>query len=62
MGIVSSAVRGAIAGAIATTAMDLVLFRRYRADGGDGSFRAWEFSTTATDFGEDAPAPARVGS
>ncbi len=61
MGVVSNAVRGAIAGAIATTAMDLVLFRRYRAEGGESEVRTWEFSTSATDFGEDAPAPARVG-
>jgi hypothetical protein len=61
MGVVSNAVRGAVAGAIATTAMDFLLYRRYRAEGGDSSFGAWEFSTTATDFGEDAPAPARVG-
>jgi hypothetical protein len=46
---------------MATVAMDLVLFRRYRAGGGTGPFKAWEFSTTATDFGDDAPAPARVG-
>lgn len=41
--------------------MDLLWYRRYRADGGDQDFVAWEFSTSATDFGEEAPAPARVG-
>jgi hypothetical protein len=61
MRIVGSAVRGVIAGAVATAAMDLVWFRRYRAQGGTGTFRTWEFSTTATDFGDHAPAPAQVG-
>jgi hypothetical protein len=41
--------------------MDLVWYRRYRSSGGDADLRSWEFSTSATDFGEDAPAPARVG-
>ena len=36
--------------------MDLLLFRRYRAGGGTEAFRSWDFSTTATDFGDDAPA------
>jgi hypothetical protein len=61
MGLVRNAVRGAIAGAIATTAMDLVWFRRYRADGGTGTFRTWEFTTTAQSFDDGAPAPAQVG-
>ena len=61
MGVVSGAMRGAVAGAAATVAMDLLLFRRYRAGGGTDAFRTWEFSTTATDFGDDAPAPACVG-
>ena len=41
-------------------AMDLLWYRRYRADGGDQPFAAWEFSTSAESF-EDAPAPAKVG-
>lgn len=61
MGLLGGALRGAIAGAVATAAMDLLWYRRYRADGGDEDLRSWEFSTSATDFGEDAPAPARVG-
>src|SRR3954469_10889922 len=61
MGVVSGAVRGAMAGAMATFGMDLLLFRRYRAGGGTDAFATWEFSTAATDFGDDAPAPARVG-
>jgi hypothetical protein len=50
-----------VAGAIATAAMDLVWYRRYRRGGGDQDLGTWEFSSAATDFGEDAPAPARVG-
>ena len=53
--------RGAVAGAVATAAMDLVWYRRYRRDGGDQPFATWELSTSATGFGPDAPAPARVG-
>jgi hypothetical protein len=58
---VANAVGGAVAGAVATVAMDLVWYRRYRRGGGDQDLGTWEFSTAATDFGEDAPAPARVG-
>lgn len=61
VGAVGGMIRGAVAGAVATAAMDLLWYRRYRADGGDQSFGTWELSTDATDFGEDAPAPARVG-
>ena len=32
-----------------------------RAGGGDRGVVAWEFSTPASDFDDDAPAPARVG-
>ena len=42
-------------------AMDLVWYRRYRADGGDKGFVAWEFSTSASGFDDEAPAPAQVG-
>ena len=60
MGLIAAAARGAVAGAVATAAMDAVWFRRYRAGGGDQRLLEWEFSAPATDFGEDAPAPARV--
>lgn len=53
--------RGAFAGVAATAAMDLLWYRRYRAGGGEMGFAAWEFTSDATDFGDDAPAPARVG-
>jgi hypothetical protein len=58
--VIGSVARGALAGVIATAAMDLVWYRRYRADGGDQTFAAWEFSSSASDF-DDAPAPAQVG-
>jgi hypothetical protein len=61
VGVIGSAVRGAVAGAVATAAMDLVWYRRYRADGGDRDLVTWEFSSAASDFDDDAPAPAQVG-
>jgi hypothetical protein len=61
MGLIGTAMRGAVAGAVATAAMDLLWHRRYRDGGGEQAFVDWEFSTDATDFGPDAPAPARVG-
>jgi hypothetical protein len=59
--VVRNAVQGAVAGAVATLAMDVVWYRRYRSAAGDKGFAEWEFSTDAAGFGEDAPAPARVG-
>ncbi|MCU1502412.1 MAG: hypothetical protein JWM12_1766 [Ilumatobacteraceae bacterium] len=61
MGIIAGASRGAAAGVLATAAMDLLWYRRYRDGGGEASFTRWELSTDAHDFGADAPAPARVG-
>ena len=60
-GVFTNVARGAIAGAMATVAMDALWFRRYRADGGVKDVVAWEFTTEVNDFGEHAPAPARVG-
>ena len=53
-------VRGLIAGAVGTAAMDALLFARQRRDGGGSSFAAWESSADVTDW-EEAPAPAHVG-
>jgi hypothetical protein len=53
-------VRGLVAGAVGTAAMDLLLFARYRRDGGHAPFAEWEFSAAVTRW-EDAPAPAHVG-
>lgn len=53
-------VRGLLAGAIGTLAMDLVWFARYRRGGGQSPFLDWEFSA-GLDSWENAPAPAQVG-
>ncbi|MGI8807787.1 MAG: hypothetical protein ACR2KK_08100 [Acidimicrobiales bacterium] len=52
--------RGMLAGAAGTAAMDLVVYRRYRRDGGARSLLAWEFSAGLHDW-DGAPAPAHVG-
>jgi hypothetical protein len=53
-------VRGLLAGAAGTAAMDTLLFARYRRGGGDSGFRAWETSAGLTSW-DAAPAPAQVG-
>jgi len=53
-------VRGLVAGAIGTAAMDMVWFRRYRRGGGTQTFLKWEFSTGLSSW-DEAPAPALVG-
>ena len=55
-----SLLRGAVAGAIGTVAMDLLWYRRYRGGGGTSSFADWEFRTKPTCWGA-APAPAQAG-
>ncbi|MBW3665349.1 MAG: hypothetical protein KY469_19825 [Actinobacteria bacterium] len=52
--------RGVLAGAVGTLAMDLVWYARYRRDGGDESFLEWEFSTSTDSF-DEASAPAKAG-
>jgi hypothetical protein len=52
--------RGLIAGAPGTLAMDTLLFARYRRDGGESDFWSWESSADLSSW-EDAPAPAQVG-
>ncbi len=58
--VVGSAVRGALAGAAGTLAMDLLWHARYRKGGGSDGFADWELSTGAEDF-EQAGTPAQVG-
>lgn len=53
-------VRGLLAGAVGTAAMDTVLFERYRRGGGRSAAGAWEFSDSLSSW-EQAPAPAQVG-
>jgi hypothetical protein len=52
--------RGLLAGAAGTLAMDLLLFARYKREGGESGFAAWESSKDLSGW-EDAPAPAQVG-
>lgn len=52
--------RALAAGAVGTAAMDLLLFARYKRDGGDSKFLAWETSSGLSSW-EQAPAPAQVG-
>jgi hypothetical protein len=52
--------RGLAAGVIGTAAMDAFLYARYRRDGGETGFAAWEFSAGVTGW-DQAPAPAQVG-
>jgi hypothetical protein len=53
-------VRGLAAGAVGTTALDLVWFYRYKRGGGDDGFMDWELSRGLTRW-EDAGAPAQIG-
>jgi hypothetical protein len=53
-------VRGAIAGAAGTVAMDAVWYTRYRRGGGEAPPLQWEFSLSVQRW-EDAPAPAQLG-
>ena len=53
-------VLGALAGAAGTAAMDLVLYRRYRRNGGEDSLWHWEFAFGVTNW-EHASAPGKVG-
>jgi hypothetical protein len=52
--------RGLVAGAIGTAAMDVCLFARYRRGAGTGRFPEWELSSGLKGW-DDAPAPAHVG-
>lgn len=53
-------VRGLVAGAAGTLAMDLLWYRRARRDGSASSFVSWELATNV-DSWDKAPAPAHVG-
>lgn len=52
--------RGLLAGAVGTAAMDALLFSRYRRGGGEEAFPSWELSEGLSSW-DDAPAPAQVG-
>jgi hypothetical protein len=49
-----------VAGAIGTAAMDLVLYRRYRREGGKDSPTQWELAGDVQGW-DDASAPGQVG-
>jgi hypothetical protein len=51
---------GAVAGTAGTTAMDLLLYRRYRGDGGKDSLWRWEFAGDVESW-DDASAPGQLG-
>jgi hypothetical protein len=51
---------GVVAGVAGTTAMDALWYRRYKHNGGNDSFLAWE-SSAGTENYEQAAAPAQVG-
>jgi hypothetical protein len=57
---IGALVRGLVAAAIGTAAMDTYLFLQYRREGGESSARDWELSAGLTSW-DDAPAPALVG-
>jgi hypothetical protein len=57
---VGAVVRGSLAGAVGTLAMDLLLYGRYRKDSGKSGPLRWEFSADV-DSWDQAPAPAQVG-
>lgn len=52
--------RGLLAGAIGTGAMDVLWFVRYKREGGEDDFIAWELSSGLCSW-EQAPAPAQIG-
>src|SRR5260221_1015488 len=57
---IGALIRGVLAGAFGTAAMDLVWFYRYKRGGGESGFFDWEFSVGLDDWSK-APAPAQVG-
>jgi hypothetical protein len=60
MSPLAAILRGLIAGAPGTLAMDTLLFARYVRGGGESDFWSWESSADLSTW-KDAPAPAQVG-
>ncbi|MGH2706500.1 MAG: hypothetical protein ACRDJ4_15860 [Actinomycetota bacterium] len=58
--LAGAVLRGLLAGAAGTAAMDLLWFARYRRDGGESGLLDWEFTVGVDDW-EKAPVPAKVG-
>ena len=59
MSALDSTIRGVAASAPGTLAMDASLYRRYRREGGDEAFPAWESSEGLKSW-DGAPGPALV--
>ncbi|MCP2342096.1 DUF1440 domain-containing protein [Actinomadura rupiterrae] len=55
-----AAVRGLLAGAAGTLAMDVLLYLRYRRGGGEQGFVPFESSASVHDW-RNAPVPAQIG-
>jgi hypothetical protein len=60
MRLIRNLAAGALAGAVGTAAMDLVLWSRYRRGGGKESFWRWEFAADVMSW-EQASAPGQLG-
>jgi hypothetical protein len=60
MRLVRSLGAGLLAGAVGTAAMDVVLYGRYRRDGGKETLWRWEFFGDVTTW-DDASAPGQPG-
>lgn len=60
MSPLEAGIRGLVAGAVGTLAMDLVWYRRYKCGGGESKFLDWEFSAGMTEW-QSAPAPEQLG-
>lgn len=58
---VGAVVRGLVAGAFGTAAMDALLYKRYRRGGGSEGLKEWELSSDLSSW-EQAPAPAQSAS
>jgi len=60
LGFIRSAALGAVAGTVGTAAMDLLLYRRYRSEGGADGLWHWESAGGVTTWSQ-ASAPGQVG-
>ena len=60
MSVARGAAAGALAGAVGTAAMDLLLYSRYRRDDGKDSFWRWDSAGGVTSW-DEASAPGQVG-
>lgn len=60
MNVIRQLAGGAVAGAVGTAAMDLVLYRRYRREGGKDSLARWELAADVMSW-DEASAPGQLG-